>query len=230
MRSVRATDESVLAFDMLRTAEAAFSADMNGRIVAWNKAAEQLLGFRTEDVLGLRCCDVIGAGARLGHHSPLECCKAIGNAKRGRPTRPFELATANRAGEIKWLDVTTLLARSAVGHKRVVRLLRDVTAHHRLGARMARATTLPAADEMSAPHTRRTPSAALAAPPRHHQITPREMEVLRLLAYGLTTHEIAAAFGISPITARNHVSKVMEKLGATTRLQAVVLASHIGLL
>jgi two-component system nitrate/nitrite response regulator NarL len=51
-----------------------------------------------------------------------------------------------------------------------------------------------------------------------------------LLACGLTTDAIAATFGISPVTARNHITKIMEKVGAATRLQAVVIASQAGLI
>jgi DNA-binding CsgD family transcriptional regulator len=60
-------------------------------------------------------------------------------------------------------------------------------------------------------------------------LTPREHEVLRLLVGGLGTGEIASTLGISRVTARNHVTNVMEKLGATSRLQAVLLASERGL-
>jgi DNA-binding CsgD family transcriptional regulator len=62
------------------------------------------------------------------------------------------------------------------------------------------------------------------------QLTPRELEVLRLLATGMGTTQIAATLSISRITARNHVTNVMEKLGATSRVQAVALASQHGVL
>lgn len=61
-------------------------------------------------------------------------------------------------------------------------------------------------------------------------LTPREQEVLELLAQGMATVEIALALGISRITARNHVTRVIEKLGVRTRLQAVLAASRRGLL
>jgi DNA-binding NarL/FixJ family response regulator len=61
-------------------------------------------------------------------------------------------------------------------------------------------------------------------------LTPREHEVLKLLAQGMATIEIATALGISRVTARNHVTRVIEKLGVKTRLQAVLAASHLGLI
>jgi len=59
---------------------------------------------------------------------------------------------------------------------------------------------------------------------RNRELTPRERDVLRLLADGKTNEEIGAALTISPQTVRTHVQKAMEKLGATTRVQAVATA------
>lgn len=61
-------------------------------------------------------------------------------------------------------------------------------------------------------------------------LTRREREVLSLLAIGMTNAEIATTLNISPITARNHVISVIEKLNVHTRLQAVVTAARLGLL
>ena len=61
-------------------------------------------------------------------------------------------------------------------------------------------------------------------------LTPREREVLRLLACGLATDDIAKTLSISRLTARNHVNKVIEKLGVSSRLQAVVVASQRNLI
>jgi len=55
-------------------------------------------------------------------------------------------------------------------------------------------------------------------------LTTREREVLRLLAAGLTNELIGVELGISPQTVRTHVQKAIEKLGATTRTQAVATA------
>jgi len=59
---------------------------------------------------------------------------------------------------------------------------------------------------------------------RNRELTARERDVLRLLADGKTNEEIGAALTISPQTVRTHVQKAMEKLGATTRVQAVATA------
>jgi DNA-binding NarL/FixJ family response regulator len=55
-------------------------------------------------------------------------------------------------------------------------------------------------------------------------LTPRESEVLRLLAEGLTQHEIAAHLTISPKTVGTHIEHVLRKLGVHSRAQAVARA------
>lgn len=61
-------------------------------------------------------------------------------------------------------------------------------------------------------------------------LTPRETEVLRLLAEGLTNADIARRLVISPLTARNHVSNLQAKLGVHSKLEALAVAMREGLL
>lgn len=74
-------------------------------------------------------------------------------------------------------------------------------------------------------------SGAFATPkdPTLH-LSPREHEVLGLLAEGLSNKEIAAELKLSPHTAKFHVTALLDKLGAQTRTEAVVRAARAGLL
>jgi DNA-binding NarL/FixJ family response regulator len=60
------------------------------------------------------------------------------------------------------------------------------------------------------------------------QLTPREREVLTLIGRGLDNKSIAAALGVRVTTARSHVQRVLEKLGAHSKLQAVQYADRAG--
>jgi DNA-binding NarL/FixJ family response regulator len=60
-------------------------------------------------------------------------------------------------------------------------------------------------------------------------VTPRELEILRLIAAGLTNQEIADHLYISPFTCKSHVSRILTKLGARDRTQLVVMAYESGL-
>jgi two-component system nitrate/nitrite response regulator NarL len=75
------------------------------------------------------------------------------------------------------------------------------------------------------PSPSRDPSLSLA-----EDLTPRETEVLQLLADGLTNKAIAQRLGISDHTVKFHVNAVLGKLGAQSRTEAVVRATRLGLL
>jgi NarL family two-component system response regulator LiaR len=60
-------------------------------------------------------------------------------------------------------------------------------------------------------------------------LSPREMEVLRLMARGLTNRQIATTLWISEATVKSHVSHVLAKLGQSDRTQAIVFAMRSGL-
>src|SRR5439155_6617810 len=73
------------------------------------------------------------------------------------------------------------------------------------------------------------PSAPSVGQARYEQITPREREVLRLLAEGLTNREIGERLFLSPDTVKDYVREIIGKLGAADRTQAAVIAIRAGL-
>jgi DNA-binding NarL/FixJ family response regulator len=72
------------------------------------------------------------------------------------------------------------------------------------------------------------PAPTFAAPAALGELTPREYEVLVALAGGATNAEIAAALHLGETTVKTHVSRVLTKLGARDRTQAVVMAYEMG--
>ena len=113
-------------------------------------------------------------------------------------------------------------------------LLKDVTAERLFDA----VRIIAAGDALLAPNVtrrlisefaRQRPGPAAAIIPRLDELTPRETEVLRLLAEGLSNPEIAARLVVTEETVKTHVSRVLRKLGLRDRTQAVITAYETGL-
>jgi len=113
-------------------------------------------------------------------------------------------------------------------------LLKDVTAERLFDAvrvvaagqaLLAPAITRRLISEFALMRPQRTVAVAVAV----NELTPRETEVLRLLAEGLSNPEIAARLVVTEETVKTHVSRVLHKLGLRDRTQAVVLAYESGL-
>jgi DNA-binding NarL/FixJ family response regulator len=93
-------------------------------------------------------------------------------------------------------------------------------------ALLAPAVTRAVIDEFA----RRQPAAAPVLPPAVADLTPREREVLDLLARGLSNPEICEKLVISEATAKTHVARILQKLSLRDRVQAVIYAYETGLL
>jgi len=89
--------------------------------------------------------------------------------------------------------------------------------------------------------TKRQQGLAEGVPPEEHfapdtrkqedlGITPRELEILRLIAQGMSNREIAEKLFVSENTVKTHSSRVFAKLGARRRTQAVQMGKEFGLL
>jgi two-component system, NarL family, response regulator YdfI len=78
--------------------------------------------------------------------------------------------------------------------------------------------------------TRSLPDSADGMRETVEELTPREVEVLRMLAEGLGNKEIAARLGISDHTVKFHISSILAKVGASSRTEAVTRGIRMGLI
>ena len=167
--------------------------------------------------------EVVLMDIRMPEMDGLEATRRILAAPAGRDCRIIILTTFD-------LDqyVYAALSAGASGF-----LLKDVTPEQLVAAvRMVRS-----GDALLAPSiTRRlverfAPRAATrtAVHADLSELTPRELEVLRLLARGLSNAELAAELTLSEATVKTHVGRILTKLQLRDRVQAVVLAYETGL-
>ncbi|MEU9093819.1 response regulator [Streptomyces sp. NPDC087901] len=114
-------------------------------------------------------------------------------------------------------------------------LLKDVSPEHLVAA----VRLVQSGDALLAPSITRRLIERFAsreepgAPTVHRELsdlTPRELEVLRLLATGLSNAELAERLFLSPTTVKTHVGRILSKLDLRDRVQAVVLAYETGLI
>ena len=113
----------------------------------------------------------------------------------------------------------------AAGAKGV--LLRDRVGAHLASALFAAHAGLTVLDQAFA---ERLVGRPVPASPMPEQLTAREREGIALIAEGLSNKRIARRLGISEHTAKFHVNRILEKLGADTRTEAVVRAMRFGML
>jgi len=194
------------------TGEAAFAANGKSSIVAWNKAAERLLGYEEAQVLGRSCHRLLCGTDSFGNRFCDKYCPVVNMVRRHEPVRNFELDLRGAAAGVVRTNVSIIVASADVHAKlAIIHLLRPVPESKRdpealPSARSRRSVSVPVFTANGGP------------------LTSRETEVLQLLADGAGTREIARLLFISVTTVRNHIQNISRKLGVHSRLQAVCAA------
>jgi DNA-binding CsgD family transcriptional regulator/tetratricopeptide (TPR) repeat protein len=130
-------------------------------------------------------------------------------------------STWRELGSPVWAAYSAILDPDAAAADVAVRVLDG------LGADLAVQAVLRTRRDRGLAVPRRPRATARAHP---GQLTARERDVLRLLAQGLSTAEIASDLVVSPRTAEHHISAVLRKLGEPTRARAVATALRSGVL
>jgi PAS domain S-box-containing protein len=196
------------------TADGGFAIDADGRIVLWNRAAESMLGHTEREVVGRQCCDLLMGDDENGNRLCCRGCHIKEIARTGTPVHTFDMRTRTKSGSPIWVNVSTLRVSNNGAGDRTVHLIRDVTATREILSliRERLATS--------------TPAPGPAGPEGNTTLTRREIEILHIIASGLSTKDTALRLHVSPATVRNHVQNILGKLGAHSRLEAVAYANR----
>lgn len=126
-------------------------------------------------------------------------------------------------------DVAAGIGAGACGYLLKDSAIEDVVTAVRAAASGA-AWLSPRAAETVLERIRHQPAPTGSIGELEHDLSPREVEVLHLLARGRDNNEIAAEMSISPRTAKNHVSSILGKLSVSNRTQAAVYAVKHGII
>lgn len=185
----------------LASASPLFAFDGDQTIVAWNQGAEELTGIATADAVGQPCWVVLA-----GRHDSgaLICHKQCSRARLARAGWPVQTEAMNIHGADgpRRIAVDTVSVNGN-GSSLFLHLMRD------------------------APAAVVTDEQTLLDPGPPPRLTPRQLDVLRLLGEGSPARTISLKLGLTEATVRNHIRAVLLELGAHSQLEAVFRArSH----
>ena len=191
--------------------------DDRDQILEWNRAARELLGYSREvrvegesfhDLLAVR--DVFGNRLGAGRLSFYEM------VTHGEAPRGFELEARKASGEYFRVAVSVVVVlRPKTDRYRLVYFLRPILRRREADEVIERVLAHPDGGSLY-----------FAAHPGNGQpcselLTRRQLEVLRLLARGQASEEIASSLGISIHTVRRHVQDILARLKVHSKAEAV---------
>lgn len=208
-------------------ADGIFAVDGAQRIILWNRAAEELLEVTAQEVLGRSCYEVIQGKDELGCLLCHRACRDLAMAERGETVPTHDLLARMKGGHQVWLNVSHLVVPLEQSDPfALVHIFRDVSRRKEMEQFVQElSSSLAKLSESGGSNTSQRPS-----PDPVKSLTPRELQVLRLLAEGFGTKAIAEKLLLSPSTVGNHIQSILSKLRVHSRLEAVAFAFRLRLL
>ena len=204
---------------VFKTSEAAYAVNRSGRIVAWNRAAENVFGYKDSQALGRRCWDLLCGEDTFGNRYCCEGCPVLNLAFDNHSINCFNIKFKTASLEMKNFAVSALLLSSEAGVDLMVHLCRS---EHGTDHKSLNGNGYVNGNGIARPRSARQD--------RRGNLTRREQEVLELMAEGNDTNEIAATLSISTHTVRNHIQNVLFKLQVNSRLKAINLSRRLGMI
>ena len=168
-----------------RLPDGMFAVTSDQKIKTWNAAAEKMLGYRPDQVIGKKCYDVLCSNGNTGRVKCSRSCVIVTNAAKGRITRDFDLECRTADCKPVSINMSVMLPAQGSGSRDILHVFRDVTDRRRV----ENASNFDAGHDST--RTTRTSqqkkmigmsSTGYRLPP----LTTREDQVLKLLAAGKT--------------------------------------------
>ena len=218
MASVELPTEDAL--DLIAGSEtAAFAMDRNEKIIYWNSAAEKLLGWTADEVLGKACFSILAGRDPFGNLYCMRDCAIVRTAVDGASVEPFVMEVSRKRGGTQKVKVRVVSLPA--GGKAVSCLMHlvergDPAELERLAA------SLRAAARVTSDSPK--PDPILSVSP----LTAREREIVVLLSNGYAALNIAAKLNLSHATVRNHIQNILRKLEVHSQVEAIAVAFRRG--
>lgn len=207
------------SFIEARTVDALFVVDPAYQIVHWDARAESLTGLLAEEMIGKPCFEVVQGECEEGISFSAHLSSAMRLAQEGKSTPSSDMRIFTRSGGKRWVDVSTLSVETNEGPY-LVHLMRDAQKAHE-SLEMAKELIRLASKKEGPTEERREDPPVL---------TPRQLEVLKLLSEGRSAKQIGRTLYLSQATVRNHIRSLLQALGAHSQLEALAEAHNMGLL
>jgi DNA-binding CsgD family transcriptional regulator len=195
-----------------------YAVGLDQRVTRWGDLADSQILPRSEAV-GHYCHEVM---RRVNPQNAAHCqpnCRVIALARSEIASRDYSILGARVGSQAPRMNVSILLVRGADGETEVLHLVRCIGA-------VDSEWSPPPPDEAAAPAS----GVGRATEEPDVTLTPRQVEVLTRLASGETPQQMASDLRVRQVTVRNHVQAAMDRLGARTRLEAVLMAIGHGLI
>jgi PAS domain S-box-containing protein len=217
-RQMRELPPAVRSLIEARTGDAVYVVDPDYRIVHWDSRMESLTGALAQEALGQPCYEAVMGEREDGGPFCAHGCSVMHLARAHRPVSNFETRIRTRSGDRRWVSVSNLTVETEEGPY-LVHLLRDSQGTHDALVMARGLIQLSSKKEVPTPSRRDIPG-----------LTPRQLEVLKLLSEGKSVKEIGKELYLSEATVRNHVRSLLQALGAHSQLEVLAKAREMGIL
>lgn len=185
-----------------------FTVDASGTVLSVNLFGAHQLGYQPEELIGRSVSEVFVPDDR----------KSVAKQLKATLRKPgaiveWEFRKIKKTGEVIWVKETARATLDHDGRPIVLIVCEDITEHRRLAEELQRVR-----EDLE----RRVEKQLETRNP--YGLTFRQLTILHLIADGESDKEIATVLGISTLTVNKHVSRVLRRMGASSRTQAGVRA------
>jgi len=188
------------------TADPAFAVDRNGKVVLWNDAAVLTFGYQASEALGKKCWELMCGHDTNGNRYCFQNCPLIEMAFLHEPVHAFHSCFGKSSQQQKEFLVSCLTVFNKPGDEMLLHICHPEKPYPIIAPHPAPVDKLP------------------------DKLSPRELEVLELLAENVKTRDIAKRLSISIRTVRTHIQHLMYKLRVHKRYDAILAGKRLNLI